>query len=100
MDKIKKDDDNVVKVDMKKMTKPVEDNVVKLDLSKPPVSEKEEEEEVKDADQEQETTDVVTDEPTEALQELVEEVSQREETVQDEQPALEEVTGEIGRAHV
>lgn len=95
MDKIKKDDDNVVKVDMKKMTKPVEDNVVKLDLSKPPVSEKEEEEEVKDADQEQETTDVVTDEPTEALQELVEEVSQREETVQDEQPALEEVTGEV-----
>jgi hypothetical protein len=95
MDKIKKDDDNVVKVDMKKMTKPVEDNVVKLDLSKPPVSEKEEEEEVKDADQEQETTDVVTDEPTEALQELVEEVSQREETVQDEQPALEEVTDEV-----
>jgi hypothetical protein len=94
MDKIKKDDDNVVKVDMKKMTKPVEDNVVKLDLSKPPVSEKEQEE-VKDADQEQEATDVATDEPTEALQELVEEVSQREETVQDEQPALEEVTDEV-----
>ena len=93
MEDIKENDDNVVKVDMKNISKTVEDDVVKLDLSKPPVDETQEE--VKDADQEQETTDVVTDEPTEALQELVEEVSQREETVQDEQPALEEVTDEV-----
>ena len=93
MEDIKENDDNVVKVDMKNISKTVEDDVVKLDLSKPPVDETQEE--VKDADQEQETTDVVTDEPTEALQELVEEVSQREETIQDEQPALEEVTDEV-----
>jgi len=49
---------------MKNISKTVEDDVVKLDLSKPPVDETQEE--VKDADQEQETTDVVTDEPTEA----------------------------------
>ena len=93
MEDIKENDDNVVKVDMKSISKIVEDDVVKLDLSKPPVDETQEE--VKDANQEQETTDVVTDEPTEALQELVEEVSQGEETVQDEQPALEEVTDEV-----
>ena len=93
MEDIKENDDNVVKVDMSSISKTVEDDVVKLDLSKPPVDETQEE--VKDANQEQETTDVVTDEPTEALQELVEEVSQREETIQDEQPALEEVTDEV-----
>ena len=98
MEDIKENDDNVVKVDMSSISKTVEDDVVKLDLSKPPVDETQEE--VKDADQEQETTDVVTDEPTEALQELVEEVSQREETVQDEQPALEEVTDEVEEAIV
>ena len=93
MEDIKENDDNVVKVDMSSISKTVEDDVVKLDLSKPPVDETQEE--VKNADQEQETTDVVADEPTEALQELVEEVSQGEETIQDEQPALEEVTDEV-----
>ena len=93
MEDIKENDDNVVKVDMSSISKTVEDDVVKLDLSKPLVDETQEE--VEDANKEQETTDVVTDEPTEALQELVEEVSQGEETIQDEQPALEEVTDEV-----
>jgi len=96
MSKIKKDDDNVVKVDMKKITKSVEDNVVKLDLSKPPVSEKEEK--VEDADKEQETTDVATDQQAGAVQEVVEEVPQGEETIQDEQPALEEITSKTEEA--
>jgi hypothetical protein len=93
MEDIKENDDNVVKVDMKNISKTVEDDVVKLDLSKPPVDETQEE--VKDADQEQETTDVVANEPTETVQEVVEKVPQGEETVQDEQPTLEEVTDEV-----
>jgi hypothetical protein len=71
----------------------VEDDIVKLDLSKPPVSETEEK--VEDANTEQETTDVVTDQQTGAVQEVVEEIPQGKETVQDEQPALEEVIGEV-----
>ena len=93
MEDIKENDDNVVKVDMKNISKTVEDDVVKLDLSKPPVDETQEE--VKDADQEQETTDVATDEQAETVREVVEEVSQGEEAVQDEQPALEEITDEV-----
>ena len=93
MDKIKKDDDNVVKVDMKNVSKPVEDNVVKLDLSKPPVSKTEEK--VEDANTEQEATDVVTDQQTGAVQEVVEKVPQGEKTIQDEQPTLEEITSEV-----
>ena len=42
MEDIKENDDNVVKVDMKNVSQPVEDDVTKLDLSKPPVSETEE----------------------------------------------------------
>ena len=72
----KKPIDDVVKVDL---TKPVEEEVTKVDLTK-----KED-----NADQEQETTDVVADEQTPALQEVVEEVPQGEETVQTEQPVAE-----------
>jgi hypothetical protein len=93
MEEIKKNDDNVVKLDMKNVSKSVEDDIVKLDLSKPPVSETEEK--VEDANTEQETTDVVTDQQTGAVQEVVEEIPQGKETVQDEQPALEEVIGEV-----
>ena len=94
MEDIKQNDDNVTKVDMKKFkTRGEEESITKVDFSKPLVEE--ETEKVEDANQEQETTDVASDEPTEALQELVEEVSQGEETVQDEQPALEEVTDEV-----
>ena len=72
----KKPIDDVVKVDL---TKPVEEEVTKVDLTK-----KED-----NADQEQETTDVVADEQTPALQEVVEEIPQGEETVQTEQPVAE-----------
>ena len=72
----KKPIDDVVKVDL---TKPVEEEVTKVDLTK-----KED-----NADQEQETTDVVADEQTPALQEVVEEIPQGEETVQTEQPIAE-----------
>ena len=96
MEEIKKNDDNVVKLDMKNVSKPVEDDIVKLDLSKPSVSETEEK--VEDADTEQETTDVVTDQQTGPVQEVVEEVPQGEETIQDEQPALEEITSKTEEA--
>ena len=95
MDHIKENDDNVVKVDMSSINKTVEDDVVKLDLSKPPVDETQEKEEVEDANQEQETTDVATDEQAETVREVVEEVPRGEETIQDEQPALEEITDEV-----
>ncbi len=95
MEDIKENDDNVVKVDMSSINKTVEDDVVKLDLSKPPVDETQEKEEVEDANQEQETTDVATDEQAETVREVVEEVPQGEETIQDEQPALEEITDEV-----
>ena len=72
----KKPIDDVVKVDL---TKPVEEEVTKVDLTK-----KED-----NADQKQETTDVVADEQAPALQEVVEEVPQGEEAVQAEQPVAE-----------
>ena len=98
MEDIKENDDNVVKVDMKNISETVEDDVVKLDLSKPPVDETQEKEEVEDANQEQGTTDVATDEQAETVQEVVEEVPQGEETIQDEQPALEEITSKTEEA--
>jgi len=72
----KKLTEDVVKVDL---TKPVGEEVTKVDLTK-----KED-----NADQEQETTDVVADEQAPALQEVVEEIPQGEETVQAEQPVAE-----------
>ena len=83
-------DDTVEKIKVKK--KPTmkklsqEDEVIKVDLSKPK----------ENADTEQETTDVVTDKPTETVQEVVEEVSSEQTPVQDEEtPILEEITDEV-----
>ena len=59
-----------------------DDSVIKVDLTKPPVTKE-------DADTEQEATDVVADEQTEPIQEVVEEVPQGEETVQVEEPVAE-----------
>ncbi len=59
-----------------------DDSVIKIDLTKPPVTKE-------DADTEQEATDVVADEQTEPIQEVVEEVPQGEETVQVEEPVAE-----------
>jgi len=59
-----------------------DDSVIKIDLTKPPVTKE-------DADTEQEATDVVADEQTEPIQEVVEEVPQGEETVQAEEPVAE-----------
>jgi len=71
-----------------------DDNIVRIDLTKPPKTEEtvEQQKEVVDANTEQKTTNVVADQQSEVVQEVVEEVSSGEETVQDEQPALEEVT--------
>jgi len=93
MEENKTNDDNTVKVDMKNFkTQEEQEAVTKVDFSKPPVVEEEKVEE--NADQEQETADVVTDEQPEALQEVVEEVPQEQAAVQDEEPALEEVVEE------
>ena len=88
------------------------DEVIKVDLSKPQDEVKQEEEEVtkvvipsepkveNNADTEQETTDVVADKPTEVVQEVGEQVSPRESTVQaedskEEPPVLlQEITEE------
>ena len=70
-------------------------DVVKVDLSKPVVEEDVIKVDLTDANKEQETTDVVADQQAGAVQEVVEEVPQGEETVQDEQPALEEITSEV-----
>ena len=84
MDEIKENDDNVVKVDMKKL-KPQDEqeDVTKVDFSKPPVVEEEKDE-----------VDTVVDEKAEEVSEVVEEVEQKEEVVEDELPALEEITEE------
>ena len=81
---------NVAKVKEKMKKKPqiVEETITKVDLNKPPKTEE-------DADQKQETTNVATDQPTETLQEVVEEVSPEQSPVQDEKtPVLEEITVE------
>ena len=59
-----------------------DDSVIKIDLTKPPVTKE-------DADTEQEAADVVADEQTEPIQEVVEEVPQGEEAVQVEEPVSE-----------
>ena len=83
-------DDTVEKIKVKK--KPTmkklsqDDEVVKVDLSKPK----------ENADTEQKATDVVTDKPTETIQEVVEEISSEQTPVQDEeQPVIEEITEEV-----
>ena len=81
---------NVTKVKEKMRMKPqvIEQTITKVDLSKPPKTEE-------NADQKQEAADVVTDQPTEVIQEVVEEVSPKQESVQNEDtPIVEEVTGE------
>ena len=74
------------------MKQPVVDlskeSITKVDLNKPLKTEE-------DADQKQETTDMATDQPTETVQEVVEEISSEQDTVQNEDtPDVEEVTNE------
>ena len=66
-------------------------DTIKVDLSKPVVEEDVIKVDLTDANKEQETTDVVTDQQAGPVQEVVEEVPQGEEAVQDEQPTLEEI---------
>ena len=86
MEEVKNNDENVTKVEMPTID-PAENNVIKVDLTKPPVAKQEEQQ---DADTEQETTGVVADEQTEALQEVVEEVPSEQASVQNEEPVVEE----------
>jgi hypothetical protein len=86
MEEVKNNDENVTKVEMPTVD-PAKDNVIKVDLTKPPVAKQEEQQ---DADTEQETTNVVADEQTEALQEVVEEVPSEQASVQDEELVAEE----------
>ena len=72
-----------------------EDGDIKINFNSPPVVENE----IEDADTEQEATDVVADEQTEVVQEVVEEEPQQQEAVQDEEPVaespvIEEITDE------
>lgn len=73
-------------VDESKFETAGDDSVIKVDLSKPVVVEDENKEEVVEA---------ATDEPTEALKELVEEATQVEDAVEGDQPVIEEVTDEV-----
>jgi hypothetical protein len=75
-------------IDESKFKSAGDDNVIKVDLNKTLKIEE-------NADQKQETTDMVTDQPTETVQEVVEEVSPEQTPVQDEEtPVLEEITDE------
>jgi len=81
---------DVTKVQEKMKMKPIveEQTVTKVNLDQPLKTEE-------NADTKQETTKVVTDKPTETIQEVVEEVPSEQTTVQDEEkPVLEEVTNE------
>jgi len=73
-------------VDESKFETAGDDSVIKVDLSKPVVVEDENQEEVVVA---------ATDEPTEALKELVEEATQAEDAIKGDQPVIEEVTDEV-----
>ena len=82
---------NVTKVKEKMKMKPqiVEETITKVNLDKPLKTEE-------DADQKQETTSVVADQPTETVQEVVEEISSEQTTVQNEDtPVVEEITNEV-----
>jgi prophage DNA circulation protein len=75
-------------IDESKFKSAGDDSIIKVDLNKTPKIEE-------NADQKQETTDVVTDQSTETIQEVVEEVSPEQTPVQDEEtPVLEEITDE------
>jgi hypothetical protein len=94
-------DDKVEKLKVKRKPKKMTSNnePVKLDLNKKEevkeeVAKVDLTEKKEDADKKQETTDVATDQQTEALQEVVEEVPSGEETVQDSKPVVEEVKEE------
>ena len=77
------------KVDLSKFESKDDPSIVKVDLSKPLKTEE------TNADTKQETTNVVEDEQTGPLQEVVEEVPQEQTAVQDEEaPVIEEVTEE------
>jgi hypothetical protein len=79
-------------VDLSKFESADDPDVIKVDLSKPLTTKQ-------DADTEQEATDVVTDEQAEVVQEVVEEVSPRDEAVQTEEPVAESTEVEdIGEA--
>ena len=83
-------DDKVEKLKVKKKPKikkfSQQDDIVKLDLTKKPEE---------DADRKQETTDVVSNQQAQVVEEVVEEVPQEQTTVQDEAtPVVEEVTEE------
>jgi len=72
-----------VKVNLSSKKEDVEEEVTKVELKQD------------DADKEQEATNVATDKPTEAVQEVVEEVSSGESSVQDEEPVtIQEITEE------
>ncbi len=93
---VKQEDDFKIKKSKRKMKNLNKtDEVIKVDLSKPQDEVKKEEEVTKvvipsepkvenNADTEQETTEVVADKPTEVVQEVGEQVSPRESTVQAE----------------
>ena len=74
--------------------KKASDDVIKVDLSAKPEEDDKPEEKVEDANKEQETTDMATDQQAGAVQEVVEEVPQGKETVQDDESILEEITTE------
>ncbi len=79
-------------VDLSKFESADDPDVIKVDLSKPLTTKE-------DADTEQEATDVVADEQAEVVQEVVEEVSPRDEAVQTEEPVAESTEVEdIGEA--
>jgi len=79
-------------VDLSKFESADDPDVIKVDLSKPLTTKE-------DADTEQEATDVATDEQAEVVQEVVEEVSPRDEAVQAEEPVAESTEVEdIGEA--
>jgi len=71
---------------------------VKVNLKEPLINVNEEPTKVvipkEDADKKQETTEVASDQQTEDIQEVVEEVSQQQDTVSDEEQVLQEVTEE------
>ncbi|NDG53942.1 MAG: hypothetical protein EBY39_13140, partial [Flavobacteriia bacterium] len=115
MEDIKENDDNVVKVDMKNVSQPVEDDVTKLDLSKPPVSKAEENtdeekpvendgadearvggsDESAVAEEKQEEVPEETEaQETTVLEEVTEEDEVVEETVEDVAEQIEEVAAE------
>ena len=81
---------NVTKVKEKMKMKPIveKETITKVNLDEPLKTEE-------NADTKQETTEVVTDQPTETIQEVVEEVPSEQTPVQDEDtPVVEEITNE------